>query len=307
MKKFSYKSILFLVYFVLFFITINALYAIVIALTDYDVRKRLQTLRFNEPDFEIIAFGASTMFDAFDAELLNSQGIKAYNFALGGNSVKGNIIQLEEYLKICDVKPHTVLLGLNSQMVITFDEETVNPIVEVISPDHEFSLQDVPILRFKWLGFELLKKIVSLDCKNARLSYGQLRITQSKPDYSEYKDMCLDVREFETSYWIGKMAEVCHTNGIELIVLEMPGYRETQNLTPIGPYLLDNEGNYSFKLYNLANRKYCEIYESQNDWLGNSHLNETGAIKFTMSLMDLLKLKDKPDDILVGRNSCSNN
>ena len=40
--------------------------------------------------------------------------------------------------------------------------------------------------------------------------------------------------------------------------------------------------NNSIEIYNLNNKDLCtQLFDSKNDWLGNSHLNEYGAEKLT--------------------------
>jgi hypothetical protein len=208
--------------------------------------------------------------------------------ALGGSTVKANVIQLNEYLEKCTTKPHHIILGLNSQLVKTFDDDLINPIIEVTMPDHDFSIKDVPVLKFKWLGFEFLKKIISKKQRNATLSYGQLRFQKSNPDHTEYIQLTLDKYEFENSYWISEFAKICFHNSIELILIEMPGFKETQNLSYMGPYILSFSNGSTAKLYNLNSREFCSIFDSNKDWIGNSHLNQYGATKFTSALISIL-------------------
>ncbi len=288
MKSFIVKSLLFLLYFALFFVIVNASYTILLIKTDYNFKKRIETLKFENPDYKLLGFGASTMLDALDAELLCKYDIKSYNLAIDGNTVKGNLVQLKEYLEVCNVTPKYVVLGLNTQMVRTFDEEFINPIVEITSSKHEFKLSDAPILKLKWLGFEFVKKIVSKSQRKSNVVLGQLRISDKRSDNTSYKNQYLDLNDFESSYWIGKMAKLCSKNSIEFIIIEMPGFKETQNLSEIGPYELSFNNGSSATLYNFASKKYCEIYDCKHDWVGNSHLNEKGAIKFTHTLINYI-------------------
>ena len=68
-------------------------------------------MQFEDPDFDLLVLGASTSFDAFDAELLTENGIKSYNLGMGGTTIKTSYIQLKEYLESYTVKPEYVLLG----------------------------------------------------------------------------------------------------------------------------------------------------------------------------------------------------
>jgi hypothetical protein len=71
----------------------------------------------------------------------------------------------------------------------------------------------------------------------------------------------------------------------------MPGYKETQNLSEIGPHLLNFNNGCSANLYNLDSKDFCTIFDSEKDWIGNSHLNEFGATKFTKELINIIKNK----------------
>lgn len=157
--------------------------------------------------------------------------------------------------------------------------------------DHEYGVNDVPILKFKWLGFEFLKKIVSENHRKAKLVYGQVKFQKTIPDNTSFKESYLNIEEFESSHWIGELAKLCNQNGIDLLIIEMPGYKETQNLSEIGPHLLHFNNGYSANLYNFDSKDFCRIFDSEKDWIGNSHLNEFGAIKFTRELISIIKNK----------------
>jgi hypothetical protein len=288
MKKFIIKSFVFAVFFTVYFILINVIYFGIIATTDFDFIKRWESLKFDNPNFELLVLGASTSMDAIDPELFDSNGIKSYNLAIGGSSIRTNYIQLNEYMTKCSKRPKYVFLGLNSALVQSFDDNEIQPIVEVTMKDHEYSLNDVPILKFKWLGFEFLKKIVSKKHRKAKLVYGQLKFQKIVSDNTSFNESYLNIQEFESSHWIGEMAKLCVQNEIELIILEMPGYKETQNLSKIGPYKLHFNNGYSANLYNFNSKDFCTIFDSDKDWIGNSHLNEFGAIKFTKELIGIL-------------------
>jgi len=286
MKKFLISLFKFASFFLLFFILINGLFLLVIITTDWDFKKRHESLRFNDPDYELLAMGASSAFDGFDTELLTVEGIKSYNLALGGNSIHTCLIQLTEYLNKCVEKPTYVLLGLNSYAE-DFEKDFIHPTVEVTMEEHRFNLNDIPLIKFKWLGFEFFKKIVSRTHRNAKLVQGQLRFQKSIQDPSSYAEVILDVRKFDSSNWLGELARLCHENGIVLFVFEMPGYRATQNCSEIGPYNLHFKNGYSALLFNCNNREFGSKFDSRTDWVGNSHLNESGARKYTEALLQM--------------------
>jgi len=288
MKQFTYRFIGFLLYFALFFIVINALFVAVLAKTDWNFRNRIESLRFEDPDFDLLVLGASTSFDAFDAELLTKNGIKSYNLAMGGTTIKTSYIQLKEYLEKYTVKPEYVLLGHNSPYEKNVDSEEIHPIVELTMSDHKYTMKDVPVLKLKWLGFEFLKKVVSSKHREAVLAQGQMKFRKAIPDHTDFSDSYLEFDLFETSFWFGEIARLCNQYDLKLIIIEMPGIKATQNLSEVGPYELHFENGETATLFNLNSREFCTLFDSETDWIGNSHLNEYGAIKFTTRLLDMV-------------------
>lgn len=286
MKKFLIRLLIYASFFVL----INVLYFVIIAFTDWDFRKRTESLKFENPDFELLVLGASLAMDAIDCELLTSNGIKSYNLAIGGSSIKTNYIQLNEYLTKYSKKPRYVVLGLGTYAG-PFNDERIHPIVEFTMKGHKYGVNDLPILKFKWLGVQFLKKIVSSNHRKAKISLGQLKFQKIVTDKSDYNGSFLNLHEFRSSHWIGEIAKLCNQNGIELIILEMPGFKKTQNLSEFGPYLLSFNNGYSANLYNYNSKDFCIIFDADHDWIGNSHLNEFGAIKFSKELIKVLRNK----------------
>lgn len=288
MRKFVIESLFFILFFSFFAIVINILYLGIIGSTDWEFRKRLEELKFENPDFELLVLGASTALDAIDTELLTSKGIKSYNLALGGNTIRTSYVQLNEYLSKCSKKPQYILLGLNSYGE-KFNRDDIHPIVEFTMRGHVYSFNDIPILKFKWLGFEFFKKIISSKHRKAKLSYGQLKFQKVVPDDTNYDESFLNIKEFESARWIGEIAKLCNKKGIELMLLEQPGYKKTQNISSVGPYTLTFDNGYSACLYNFNSQDFCVIFDANKDWIGNSHLNEFGAIKFTKELIKIIK------------------
>ena len=285
MKNIFVRSILFVAFFLVFFVLVNVAYMTVIARTDSDFIKRLESCEFDGLDLDLVVLGASTVLDAVDTEMLTSEGISSYNFAIGGATIRTNIIQLEEYLNTCSAKPSHVFLGVNSSMVDSFDDDEIHPIVEVTLEGHEYTLSDVPILKFKWLGFEFLKKIVSKNHREAILSYGQVKFKKTVADHTSYVDQYLDIQRFENSYWIGELIKLCEEQGMDLMLVEMPGYKMTQNLSPGGLHIINHSNGLKAKLYNYNSREFCTMFDPEKDWIGNSHLNVYGAEKFTRVLL----------------------
>ena len=241
-----------------------------------------------QPDYDLLILGASTTGDGVDAELLTEHGFKSYNMAIGGSTPQTSYIQLQEYLTNYAHKPEYIIFGVNSVMEKDFDRDGIHPIIELTMEDHKFRVEDIPISKFRWLAFEVFKRLVSKDHRNARLVQGQLRIEKTVKDISAYKDQYLDMQIFESSFWLEETARLCSENGIELLVVEMPGYRETQNLSGFGPYTIAYDGEFKADVYNFNSRQISKAFDPDQDWIGNSHLNQQGAAKFTDMLIDSL-------------------
>lgn len=288
MKEFFRKSLLFIIFFIVFFALVNFLYITIIISTDWDFQKRIESLSFKNPDFDLLVLGSSMALDGIDAGLLTSNGISSYNMALGGNSMMANYIQLKEYLTKYSKKPKYVLLGINSS-IESFTNDKIPPVIEVTAENYKYTINDIPILRFKWLGFEFLKKIVSSKHRKAKLYNGQLKFEKTGIDNTKFGDSLLNIQKFESSPIIGDIAKLCSQNGIELLILELPGFKETQNLHKIGPYKLTFLNGLNADLYNFNSMEFCSIFDSSNDWVAKSHLNKCGAAKFTRELMSILK------------------
>jgi hypothetical protein len=287
MKKFVKKIFFFLSFFCVLFILYNTLFLGILMLTDWDFKKRLESLNFVNPDFELLVLGSSLPEYGIDTEFLTEHLMKSYNLALHGNPLKTSYVQLNEYLVRYSKKPKYVILGLNSFL----DEQTeyIHPVVDLTMKSHKFVLNDIPIISLRWFGVEFLKKILSSGHRKTKMSFGQVKSPRVNSDKTDYDILNLDLKEFELSYWIGEIAKLCTQNGIELIIIEMPGVKEKQNLTEIGPRTINFVNGYSALLYNLNNQEFCSFINENKDWVGLSHLNETGALKFTIELLKILQ------------------
>jgi hypothetical protein len=142
-------------------------------------------------------------------------------------------------------------------------------------------------VKFKWLGTELMKKVVSKPHRDAHLKHGQLRFAKTVRDNSTRKEgVDFPLEKYSKSKDLKQFVELCNEEGIRLIVLEMPGFKNTQNQESVGPfYPFDTE---NVELYNLNSVSFTSFIDENTDWIGNSHLNEKGARKFTMEMFELI-------------------
>ena len=275
-------------FFALGVILINFLYLFIIQKTDWSFIKRNESLRFKNPNYDLLVLGNSLAMDGIDTEVLTKHGISSYNLAIGGSSLKTSYIQLDEYLNEYSKKPKYVILGLGTY-ISNFEGEDINPIVEFTMENYKYGLKDLPMVKFKWLGTELFKKIVSKNHREANLKYGQLRFEKIIKDTSDLNTLNkFNINKYSKSKWVHHIEELCSQNNITLLIIEMPGYKNTRNNDQFKIHIIDKKVPNGF-LYNLNSIEFCEIFDDEKDWIGNSHLNLTGADKFTKEMIKVLE------------------
>jgi len=287
MKNVVRKIGLFMLYFGIFSIVVNSIFLVVIATTDWDFVKRRQSLNFDNPDYDLLVVGASLAEYAIDTELLTSAGIKSFNLSLVGSSVKTGYIQLNEYLTRFANKPDVVILGVNSYLE-DFHGDGIQPVVEFTMKGHRYEFKDIPITKFNWAGMELLKKAILSEYRKTTVTFGHKKSLRTIPDHSEYNNLTLDLNEYESALWINKIADLCSAYRVHFIILDLPGIKETQNVSGIGPYEIKYDNGSSAVLYNLNSQAFCQYIDYNEDWAGLSHFNRTGAMRFTNELMTIV-------------------
>ncbi len=287
MKKVSRHIIQFTAFFIICSVLLNILYLTIITTTDWDFKKRIESLRFKNPDFSLLVFGSSLASYGIDTELLTRGGIKSYNLALVGNSIKTSYVQLSEYLEKYPQRPKCIILAINSYLE-RFDQEGIHPVVEFTMKGQKIDLKDIPLSKFGWQGTELFKKAFSREYRSRSLSAGQVRGNNVVPDDTKVNAHSLDRSKYESSYWIGKMAELCAKEHVELILVEIPGVNEARNSDDTGPYRIVLKNGYTPILYNLNSMDFCKYIDPKADWIGLSHFNAKGAEKFTSEMIKII-------------------
>lgn len=294
MKEFYKRSIYFLIYFLAFTIVLNSGYLLIIARTDWSFSKRIESLTWKDPDFELLVLGTSLAQYGVDTELLTKKGIKSFNLGLEGSNIRTSYTQLEEYLTKYTIRPNYVIFFFNSQLedIIADGGGGYHPIVEFTMKGQKIDFKDIPISKFQWQTTEIIKKLISSQYRTGYVSFGQVRSFKVVPDNSEFGDIKLNIRNFESAVHIAKIAELCCNNDIEFVIIEIPTVKKFQNQSPVGPYELSFDNGYSAMFYNLNSKEFCSFIDSQNDWGGLSHFNAEGAAKFTMELFYIIQSID---------------
>jgi len=72
MNKLARRLLLFGLFFSTFFILVNFIFLGILALTDWDFKKRLESIKLDNPDFELLVLGDSFAEYGIDTELLTS-------------------------------------------------------------------------------------------------------------------------------------------------------------------------------------------------------------------------------------------
>lgn len=279
MKKFILKAS----FFVILFFIVNLIYLKIIQKYDRNFSKALEVAKFNNRDFQCIAIGSSLVFDGIDTEFLTQNGIPSYNLSIDGAVLKTNYLQLQEYLK-SNKEPETVILGLSSCINQKIDSEKVHPIMDFIVEPFSFSIEELPLIKFKWLGNELIKRLVSKDHREAEIVLGQFKSERVVPDNSKFSSNevnRIDSTKYKESMYLTKFDSICKNHGIRLLIIEMPGLKYSQNGIKQGPFIFKNMIGNQIEIINLNNREFCSMFEDHKDWLGLSHLNIHGARKLT--------------------------
>jgi hypothetical protein len=290
------KFLNFFVLLLLAFIVANFLYLFILPRIDWDFSKTKEAHSFKNQKLKVLVFGNSTAMDGVNTEMLSDKLGPAYNFSLGGASLKTNYIQLKNYLQQNEV-PEKVLLFLSSAHTNYVSANDVNPIVNYYYGNtfHIKKLDDIPLFKFRWLFVENVKKLLSSKHRSAEVIKGQLNIKSIVPDQSFYKkniDTCLGYNySGSTGYeYLWKMAMLCKEKNIAVEIFEMPCWKEAQN-NCADTTIENTVGNSTYHLLirNFNNYRICNtLLDPQRDWLSKNHLNHYGSIKLTAALQQKL-------------------
>jgi MFS superfamily sulfate permease-like transporter len=248
-------------------------------------------LAFKNSKYDLLFFGNSLVLDGVDTEYLNEVGLASFNFAISGSSVETNIIQLEEYLKKNN-KPKLIIYGLSSCIGKINKSDNIHPLVKF--PNHlEFNDLTFPLSFFRWKIIELAKFLVSENHRNAYLSFGQLKISKKVKDTTRvFQHNKFSLEKIGNTDNLEKFSKLCKKENIRIVFVDMPGYKNTRyDISDLN----DSVGRFNlfdFPLIQFNTTEFGIQFDENNDWLGNSHLNKYGALKFTKSLLKVL-INDK--------------
>lgn len=297
------RFFLYLLALLLTFLGANALYVAGISRVDWNFSKAIEAREFQGRDFEILVFGNSTAMDGVNTEMISRGIAPAYNFSLGGATLKDNFDQLSFYLKRNE-KPRQVWLFLSTCHLSYRNASYNTPIVEYLYSTSKpgFSLENLPLFKFRWMFVENIKKLISPDHRNAQLKRGQLRINRSVPDTSQPSnlDSCLNSTyyhspEFE---YLWKMRRLCDSLHIAFNVYEMPCWQKYQTACKTDSIEVTTENGGDQIIMNLNNQEITlGTIDPKTHWLSENHLNIRGSEAITIFLIQSAKEKE-----LFGKN-----
>jgi hypothetical protein len=157
----------------------------------------------------------------------------------------------------------------------------IHPIIDFTSKDKRWKLSDIPVFKFNWLFYELLKLTVSEAHRKSSVEYGQYRSAKCVPDESNLnfviskKDMLL-----HDSCFI-EMIDICKRNKSQLLIVDLPATLD--KTTSLG---MESRITKNIEYLNFNTEDKLNWINPKKDWLGGSHLNVVGAEKFTRIFRD---------------------
>jgi len=293
MQKFIINIFLFLL---LFFIS-NVFYLRILRLSD-QFAKTEEFSKFRNEKFEILIGGFSLAMNGLDPEICNSKGFEAYNFALGGANIVSTKLMLNQYL-LHNEPPKYFIYGTSEHYyhLIKVNEASVqgyHPVVDHFFTTPDFSIINLPIIKFKWLFKEILKKTISKKYRFEVIN-GHVRSTLKRYDNSTVNNSnVLSPEKYFSNQNIRDLAILCKQNNIIFIIAEMPTWQANKhkNKTEIS-YSQEIEAH--FFDYNCIDSPISFVLSNKNDWTSDNHLNVNGAEKLTNFLLDDIKSINNSD------------
>jgi len=278
------------VLFITIFIFINIIYLAILFHYNPDFSKRIESLKLNHEKLDIAIFGNSYALDDFDVEIIEKQGMSGYNFALGGASVKTTYTQLIELQKNLNGKlPKYIVYGLGPSLD---QSDKIHPIVTWTKFNRPWSLNDLPVYKFNWLIYELIKILISEDHRKSYIHKGQFRSPKKVPDYTTLDSAASLLENLCADTFFKEIIHLCSARKSTLIIVELPAVKNKRNFSTPHTFTFITRSNY-YTYFNLNTPVNTSWINEQEDWLGGSHLNQYGAEKFTKQFMDTLIARRK--------------
>lgn len=262
---------------------------------DHEFLKVKEARSFNNSNLNILVVGNSTAMDGINTSLLEASLGPAYNFSVGGATLKTNLIQLQTYLEN-NRKPEGVLICLSSAHVRYVPNEDVNPTVGYYYRVREGMphLSALPLFTFRWLFTENIKKLFSADHRSTRIVRGQYQTTRTIPDPTTFLQRVSEDSGHQSYsgpayHDLREMITLCQRRNIPVALVEMPCWKASQDLKPDRIIRDTAIAARPLWLLNGNNHRLCDsLLNPDTDWLSRNHLNLSGSVKFTGYLLKQL-------------------
>ncbi|MEY8020109.1 hypothetical protein AB8P51_04720 [Muriicola sp. SD30] len=280
-----YKFILKSAVFSFLFLALNFCYLFIIQKVDWNFAKRIEALNLENPRFDVLILGNSLAMDGVDTDYMSKKNLSSYNLALGGSSISTSLIQLKEYLTAYSYKPKYVIVGHASYTSFMKKDKKIHPAVDFTSENKVYGIYDLPMIKFKWMLVDNLKKLISKPHREAFLLKGQLKFKKKVADNTSLRDDNeLNLDFYKNNEVLNEFIELCSYHNIQVFFVEMPGFKDERHPKKFNCKILNKESKNGFLIdYNTI--VFGKIFDSKEDWIGADHLNESGARKFTEELV----------------------
>lgn len=285
MKKFV-KNI---IAFSFIFIVSNVLYLNLLKSFDWNFSKTEYFVNNNHNDLDILILGNSLAMDGINTQIIDNFGYNSYNASIGGANLYSNYIILKNQIDNGYI-PKSVIFGMGQFLSENYDSTELHPIVNYyFNSEKKISLDDLPLYKFRWLSKELIKFLFSEDHRTAKIYKGHLQFKKVSYDLSVFNNTNIfEVENLTSSINFNKIVNLCNENNINLIIVEMPGWKLDQHFNVDKSKKYDRyDINDGILLLDFNNHDFYSIFP-KDSWLTKSHLNNKGSIIFTKFLMNLL-------------------
>jgi hypothetical protein len=255
---------------------------------DLEFLKVKEAHSFTNQSINCLVLGNSTAMDGINTSMLETSRGSAYNFSVGGATLKTNFIQLQTYLEK-NRNPDRVFICLSSAHMRYVPTEEVNPTV-----GHYYGITDIsalPLFTFRWLFTENIKKLFSSDHRSTRIARGQYQTSRTIPDPTSFREGVVSDSGYGSYrgpgyHYLREMIALCQRRNIPVALVEMPCWKEAQDLRPHQVIRDTAISQKPIWVLNGNNRQLCDsLLDPAKDWLSRNHLNLSGSVKFTGYLL----------------------
>lgn len=251
---------------------------------------------------DVLFLGPSQLFCSVNAKLLNEKyGIKAFDFAASAQNLKTTVYYLKEALKT--QKPRLVMVEISSiywekqsyteEQNLAWNYTANNISKEKISSLYEISDGDlstvfnysIPLIKFHSRWGQLNKNDFHYEYDKSLLGYAPIDKT-NPVSLNGFEDTEKQVVPDYSAEPIKELAELCSENGVEIVFFKSPVAAWTKGDSE-GVKTIMKQFDFTFIDFNDFNDEIG--LDEKKDFFNKSHLNSSGAFKFSKYLVQFLK------------------